>query len=266
MSVTILDKILKAKRARVAEARSRRSDASMKLLAKQKRVSRTAGAFRAALSGENGLNIIAEIKRASPSKGIINSSANVGSVAAAYERGGACAISVLTEEDHFQGSLGDLGEARHGSSLPILRKDFIFDEYQVWEAAAYGADAVLLIAAMLDDSSISRLSLEASALGLDALVEVHSFEELNRVCSLGENLIGVNNRNLRSFKVDLGVSRLLIRHAPDNAILVAESGLKRREDLEELRELGYRGFLIGEILMQCGEPVTTVKKLTGTAE
>lgn len=264
MRATILDKIFEAKRARVAEAKSRCSDESMKLVAKQERALRPAGALRAALSAVNSLNVIAEIKRASPSKGTINTSANVGSVAAAYERGGARAISVLTEEDHFQGSLDDLAEVRRATSLPILRKDFIFDEYQIWEAAAYGADAVLLIAAMLDDASISRLSLEAMAFGLDALVEIHSLEELKRVASLGANLIGVNNRDLRSFEVDIGVSRLLIRHAPDNAIFVAESGLKRREDLEELREIGYCGFLIGEVLMRSGEPEAELRKLTGT--
>jgi indole-3-glycerol phosphate synthase len=217
--------------------------------------------LREALQNRNNLNIIAEIKRASPSKGVINDKIDVAEVARSYERGGACAISVLTEEDRFQGSLEDLKTARAAVSLPILRKDFIFDEFQIYEAASAGADVILLIAAMLDDGTLVRLRrLTEDDLKMDALVEVHTLEELERAKKIGARLIGVNNRDLHSFKVSLDVSRALVKHAPADALMIAESGLQTREDLLELKDLGFRGFLIGETLMRSGKPESVLRE------
>jgi indole-3-glycerol phosphate synthase len=212
-----------------------------------------------ALSVSDRINIIAEIKRASPSKGIINDRIDVAETATAYETGGASAISVLTEEQFFKGSLADLKDAREAVDLPILRKDFTIDEYQIYEAAAAGADAILLIVAALTSEVLSELQTLAHELGMDALVEAHTFEELETAASLGASLIGINNRNLRSLDVSLDVSRELIRHRPANAIMIAESGISSRDQINELKQLGFDGFLVGESLMRGAE----VERLTG---
>ena len=210
----------------------------------------------------NQINIIAEIKRASPSKGVINDKIDVAEVARNYEKGGACAISVLTEEDRFKGSLDDLMTARNAVKTPILRKDFIFDEFQIYEAAEAGADVILLIAAMLDDKTLVNLhDLSENVLGLDALVEVHTLEELERVKNINAKIIGINNRDLHTFKVSLDVSRELIKHAPKDALMITESGLSTEEEILELRELGFAGFLIGETLMRSGNVAEELKKL-----
>lgn len=211
---------------------------------------------------KNRINIIAEIKRASPSKGVINDKIDVAEVAKSYEKGGACAISVLTEEDRFKGSLEDLKTARNSVSLPVLRKDFIFDEFQIYEAAEAGADAVLLIAAMLDDKDLENLYALAENLGLDALVEIHSLQELERVKIIGAKIIGINNRDLHSFKVSLDVSRKLIKHAPENALMITESGISTKDEILELRELGFNGFLVGETLMRSGNVEEELRRLT----
>ena len=209
------------------------------------------------------INIIAEIKRASPSKGVISSKIDVAETARNYESGGACCISVLTEEDRFKGSLEDLKTAREAVDTPILRKDFIFDEFQIYEAAEAGADVILLIAAMLDDSQLLQLhNLAEKDLGLDALVEVHTLEELERTKRIGAQIIGVNNRDLHTFAVSLDVSRELIKHAPTDALMITESGLSTRTEILELRELGYAGFLIGETLMRSGNVADELKELT----
>ncbi len=208
------------------------------------------------------INIIAEIKRASPSKGVINDKIDVAEVAKLYERNGACAISVLTEEDRFKGSLEDLKTVRQNVALPLLRKDFIFDEFQIYEAADAGADVILLIAAMLDDEVLQKLyRLAERDLGLDVLVEVHTLEELERVKKIGAKIIGINNRDLHSFKVSLDVSRGLIKHAPENSLIITESGISTKEEIMELRELGFNGFLIGETLMRSGNIAEELKKL-----
>jgi indole-3-glycerol phosphate synthase len=218
--------------------------------------------LRNRLEESNGINIIAEIKRASPSKGIINDKIDVAELAQMYERGGAAAISVLTEEDRFAGSLDDLKIAREVVSLPILRKDFVFDEFQIHEAKDAGADVILLIVAMLDDDNLLKLHhLAEEELGLDALVEVHTLEELERAKAINAKIIGVNNRDLHSFKVSLDVSRELIKHAPDDALMIAESGLRAKEDLLELKELGFKGFLIGETLMRSGNAEEELRNL-----
>lgn len=260
---TFLDEILELKRGRVEQAKANGEAGELKTKALEARRQATPFALSAALKGSGAIHIIAEIKRASPSKGVINDRINVAEVARVYELGGAAAISVLTEEDRFKGSLEDLKTARAEVSLPILRKDFVFDEFQIYEAAASGADVVLLIVAMLDDETLRRLRrLIEDELKMDALVEVHTLEELERAKQIGAKVIGVNNRDLHSFKVSLDVSRELIKHAPPNALMIAESGLQTREDLLELKNLGFHGFLIGETLMKSGDVEKTLKELT----
>ncbi len=261
--MTVLDEILALKRRRVAQAKAACDFSELKIKAHQARQSAKSFALSSRLKNSDRIHVIAEIKRASPSKGVINDKIDVAETARSYERGGAAAISVLTEEDKFQGSLEDLKLVRQTISLPILRKDFIFDEFQITEAAASGADAVLLIAAMLDDETLLNLRrLAENELRMDALVEVHTGKELERAEGIGATLIGVNNRDLHSFEVSLDVSRELIKFAPLGATLIAESGLQTREDLAELKNLGFRGFLIGETLMRSADIEKTLKELS----
>jgi indole-3-glycerol phosphate synthase len=219
--------------------------------------------FRNALL-RDGVNIIAEFKRRSPSKGVIRENANLSEIVKSYEAGGATAISVLTEEDYFSGSLDDLRAVKDAVDLPVLRKDFVFDEYQVYESAAAGADAVLLIVAALDDERLVRLRhLIEDDLGMDALIEVHTREEMQRAVTCGAKLIGVNNRNLHTFEVSLNTSLSLANEAPTDAVLISESGLNNANDLARLREAGYRGFLIGESLMRSSNPAALLRELKG---
>jgi indole-3-glycerol phosphate synthase len=223
-------------------------------------------ALRAALS-RGSLNVIAEFKRASPSKGVIRSDAEPSQLARSYEAGGAAAVSVLTEEDRFQGSLDDLRAVRAAVKIPVLRKDFIFDEYQLYESAAAGADALLLIVAALDDERLLRLRrITEDELNMDALVEVHTKDEMRRAIAAGATLIGVNNRDLHSFKVSLETSVQLAQDAPTGSVLIAESGLGSVNDLRRLHALGYQGFLIGETLMRSAQPDVTLRELLNEAE
>ena len=216
-----------------------------------------------ALRDEGRNNIIAEFKRRSPSKGEIRGGANPASTAKAYELAGAAAVSVLTEEDYFDGSLDDLRAARQAVSLPVLRKDFIFEEYQVYESAAAGADALLLIVAALNDETLGRLRrITEDELGMDALVEVHTREEMVRAVASEAHLIGVNNRDLGTFAVSLETSVELAAFAHDSAVLISESGIESAEDIHRLRSLGYRGFLIGEALMRADDPCHALEQLT----
>lgn len=220
--------------------------------------------FRQALL-RDGINIIAEFKRRSPSKGPIRADADLNEVVQNYAAGGAAAISVLTEEDYFSGSLDDLRAVKSSVDLPVLRKDFVFDEYQVYESAAAGADAVLLIVAALDDETLVRLrTLIEDELGMDALIEVHTGEEMQRAIACGANLIGVNNRNLHTFEVSLDTSLSLAKQAPPDTLLISESGLNNSTDLARLRDAGYRGFLIGESLMRSENPERALNDLTRT--
>jgi indole-3-glycerol phosphate synthase len=246
-----LNEIIELKKRRLEIIKSKTTLEEIKKKALAVREKNASHRLQKALAEKDKINIIAEIKRASPSKGVINDKIDVAEIARMYERGGACAISVLTEEDKFQGSLEDLRTVREAVSLPILRKDFIFDEFQIYEAAETGADVILLIAAMLDDESLSKLyHLAEQELGLDVLLEVHTLEELERAKKIGAKIVGVNNRDLHSFKVTLDVSRELIKHAAKDSLLISESGLTTREDLLELKKSGFRGFLIGETLMR----------------
>ncbi len=208
------------------------------------------------------INIIAEYKRRSPSKGVIRSDITASSMAGLYESGGAAAISVLTEEDYFGGSLNDLLSVRTVVECPTLRKDFIVNEYQLYETAAAGADALLLIVAALDDDALIRLRrITEEELGLDALVEVHTESEMKRALACGARLIGVNNRNLKTFEVSVDTSVELACAVPSDTVLVSESGLASKDDLQRLQTLGYKGFLIGETLMRAERPDEALRAL-----
>lgn len=258
-----LSEIIAAKRQRVEAAKARVPLERMRELAQLRPGSRR---FTSALRDRSQPNIIAEFKRRSPSKGRINAAADPASMAQIYESAGAAAISVLTEEDYFDGSLDDLRQIRAATSLPLLQKDFIFDEYQVYETAAAGADALLLIVAALDDQTLTRLrEVAENDLGIDALVEVHARDELDRAVASGARLIGVNNRDLRTFKVSVATSGKLARFAPRDAILVSESGLTPA-DVRELRSAGYSGFLVGESLMRADDPAKAIRDFVGEPE
>jgi indole-3-glycerol phosphate synthase len=260
MTPTILDEIIKKKRISVEEAKRYVNLDGLSEKAVEKAKDRRN--FAAAISTRDRVNIIAEFKRASPSKGVINDTRDPASLAKQYELGGAAAISVLTEEDFFNGSLDDLRAVRAATDLPILRKDFIVDEYQIHESAQAGADAILLILAALSIEDLRLLYRTANGIGLDAVIEVHDLNELEIAASIGARIIGVNNRDLRTFEVSLDVSRRLIGQAPKDAIMISESGLKTREDLLELRNFGYSAFLIGESLMRSGDAEKELRKLT----
>ncbi len=262
-----LAEIIAKKRQRVATSKDVAPREMIEAVARQARESARRHALRDALIRNDRINIIAEFKRRSPSKGIINGDADPAAVARIYERGGVAAISVLTEQDFFNGSLDDLQAVRQTTSLPILRKDFIFDDYQVYESAAAGADALLLIVAALDDESLRRLrELAENKLAMDALVEVHTRDEMQRAVYCGANIIGVNNRNLATFEVSLSTSIGLADSAPAETILISESGIETREDINFLRDAGYNGFLIGETLMRADNPETLLKEFTQMRE
>jgi indole-3-glycerol phosphate synthase len=218
--------------------------------------------FRNRIARKNEVNIIAEIKRRSPSAGDINPAIDAVQIARVYASAGAAAISVLTEPEHFGGSLKDLCTVAAAVELPVLRKDFIVDAHQVNEAAIAGASAVLLIAAALDAHALRMLrALTEDTLGMDALVEVHSEDEMRKAQDSGATLIGVNNRNLATLEVDLATSRALAAHANGDCILVSESGLRSTAELRELRALGFSAFLIGEHLMRTDEPGAALEQL-----
>lgn len=263
--MNVLAEILLKKRERLEEAKQRVPLAQLLPRAFDVRRNSESHALRAALRRE-GVNIIAEFKRRSPSKGIIRADAELQSIVGSYEAGGAAAISVLTEEDYFDGSLNDLDSAKKSVAVPVMRKDFVFDEYQLYESAAAGADAVLLIAAVLDDGLLRVLRrVTEDVLGMDALVEVHNSQEMNRAAGCGSKLIGVNNRDLRTFDVSLETSIQLAPLAPREALLVSESGLNKVADLQRLREHGFSGFLIGESLMRARCPEAAVRELRNDA-
>ncbi|MEM6265612.1 MAG: indole-3-glycerol phosphate synthase TrpC [Bacteroidota bacterium] len=208
-----------------------------------------------------GAGIIAEFKRASPSKGVINDSAEPATVASGYENGGASGMSVLTDESFFQGSGVDFVEAREACNLPLLRKDFILDEYQLLEAKAMGADVVLLIAAALTPFELQRLGGIAHQLGMEVLLEVHNQEELEKSLNPYVDLVGVNNRNLKSFEVSLETSLKLAELIPANLVKVAESGISSAENIRVLSRAGYKGFLIGEYFMKQQDPGNACREL-----
>ncbi len=246
--MTILDKIIAYKRDEVAAAKRNAPVASLEALARE---TATRG-FRAALErkASTGFALIAEIKKASPSKGLIREDFAPAEHARAYEQGGAACLSVLTDGPSFQGSAEYLREARAAVSLPVLRKDFMIDPYQAVEARAWGADCFLLIMACLTDDQAAEIKAAAEEWSLDILVEVHDRDEMARAVSLGADLIGVNNRNLNSFVTDLAVTHELAALAPKSALLVSESGINSHADLVTLAGAGAKAFLVGESLMR----------------
>ena len=260
MSVEFLRRVMDEKRRQMSELTDAEREA-VRDSAVAHRAGRTARFHRELLARPTA--IIAEFKRHSPSAGAIQAGADPVEVARMYEAGGAAAMSVLTEPDHFKGSLDDLRSVAAAVELPLLRKDFAVDRHQVYEAALAGAEAVLVIVAGLSDAEALKLLDAAYQTKLDALVEVHTAEELRRAAALGSRLIGVNNRNLKTLQVDLETSLRLAELAPADATLVAESGLRTREDIERLQAAGYRAFLIGETLMRAADPRAELASLQG---
>jgi indole-3-glycerol phosphate synthase len=253
--MTVLDDILTSTRADLA---TRKRAVSLGELVDTARPERPS--LREALA-QPGLALIAEFKRASPSAGPIRPEADVAAVARAYEAGGAAAISVLTERHHFQGSLDDLRAAAGACALPLLRKDFIVDTYQLHEARAAGASAILLIVAALEQRLLRELHDAARELSLDALVEVHDAAELELAAAIGAQLIGVNNRDLRDFSVDPERTFALLDGMPDGAVVVSESGITQIADLRRLRSAGVDAALIGERLMRDGDPAAALREM-----
>jgi indole-3-glycerol phosphate synthase len=243
----LLEAIVAATRARVDAAMAREPRASLE----RRAMARTpnGAAFAERLSRRGSINVIAECKRRSPSRGVLRTAYDPVAIAQGYERAGAAAISVLTEPGFFDGSLAHLAAVRDAVQTPLLRKDFMIDDYQLLEARAAGADAILLIVAALDDRTLIALSQAADALGLAALVEVHSSDECRRALDAGARIVGVNNRNLRTLKVDLDASREIAGMLPANVIGISESGLKTPADLQSMKALGYQAFLMGERFM-----------------
>jgi indole-3-glycerol phosphate synthase len=254
----ILARIAGHKRERLAGKRHRRAE--LEAAAETQRASRRD--FRAALLTQPP-SVIAEIKKASPSKGLFTANFNAAEIASTYQQGGAAAVSVLTDEEHFQGSIDDLKAARGAIPMPVLRKDFTIDEIDVIEAAAIGADAFLLIAALLTTSEMRRFREVGSQYGLTALAEVHDGEELQSVIDSGADVIGVNNRDLRSFEVNLDTSLRLSEKIPANAVRVAESGIHSSADVKVLEDAGFHAFLVGEHLMRASDPAMALRALRG---
>jgi indole-3-glycerol phosphate synthase len=254
---TILDKIVAARRESVAHRKRSLPDAALKFAVEQAESPRD---FAGALS-RDGWNVIAELKRASPSRGILRLDYSPATLASGLAGAGAAALSVLTEEGFFLGSLGDLKEAKKTVPLPILRKDFIIDPWQVWETRAAGADSFLLIVAILEDPLLRELLGIGRSLHMEPLVEVHSGPELARAVSAGARIIGVNNRDLRDFRIRIETSLELIEAIPDGCIAVSESGLRTQADLSRLRSAGFDAFLVGEHLMKESDPEAALREL-----
>lgn len=257
MSSEFLQKVTAETLERVNNVRNYASFDRLKNMAEQRRVLAEPNALTTALK-RDAINIIAEFKRASPSKGIINDQLNAKETARQYQIGGAAAISVLTEPTYFKGSLNDLIAVRETVSIPILRKDFTVDEFQIYEAAAAGADAILLIVAALKANELTRMLEIVRELKMDAIVEVHTDEEMQTANETGADIIGVNNRDLKTLDVSLDTSRRLIGMREPETLMIAESGLTSRVEIDELRKLGYNGFLIGETLMRSSDIPATL--------
>jgi indole-3-glycerol phosphate synthase len=259
-----LDEIVAATRRKVAETKRAADLRELERRAGQ----HAARGFRRTLAekSKDGIAVIAELKKASPSKGLLRTDFCPADLARELEAAGAAALSVLTDEEFFQGSLGNLREASAAVNIPCLRKDFIVDEFQLLEARANCADAVLLIVAVLSQSELGSLAKAARAHGLDVLCEVHDEEELQRALDAGCDLIGVNTRNLRTFKVDIETAFRLSEKFPANVLRIAESGIKSGSDIARLRDAGYHAFLIGESLMRAKSPGDALRTLVASTE
>ena len=264
----ILERIIAVKRDELALARSSCDDAGMRAQAQdacamsdaRRRPRGFAGALRAAIA-DGRAAVIAEIKKASPSKGVLRADFDPPAIARSYERGGAACLSVLTDRQFFQGSPDYLVAARAACGLPVLRKDFMIDCYQVYEARAMGADCILLIVAALDDARMAELEDCAHSLGMDVLVEVHDGAELDRALRLKTPLLGINNRNLRTFDVSLRTTLDLLPRIPDDRLVVTESGILGREDVATMRRADVNAFLVGEAFMRADDPGAELARL-----
>jgi indole-3-glycerol phosphate synthase len=261
MASDILDRIVAVKRDEVAAAQAVLDATRMRARARSRADARDfVGAMRAKLAA--GLPaVIAEVKKASPSKGVLRKDFAPAEIAASYERHGAACLSVLTDERFFQGGAWALEAARAACALPVLRKDFIVDPYQIDESRAMGADAILLIAACLDDARMAAFEAQARSLGMAVLVEVHDAAELERALALDTPLLGINNRNLRTFEVSLDATLGLLDRIPGSRIVVTESGIARPEDVRRMREHGVQAFLVGEAFMRQDDPGTALARL-----
>ena len=260
----ILQRIVAVKREEVAAARAQRSLASWRADAESADARGDGRDFEAALRAQIASGraaVIAEVKKASPSKGVLREYFVPAEIAASYEAGGAACLSVLTDERFFQGSAACLRQARAACKLPVLRKDFMIDEYQVVEARALGADCILLIAACLDDAQMADLETCARALGMAVLVEVHDGAELDRALRLATPLLGINNRNLKTFEVTLETTLALLPRLPADRLLVTESGILARADVQRMRDAGVGAFLVGEAFMRAPDPGAALQAL-----
>jgi indole-3-glycerol phosphate synthase len=255
----ILDRIVEARRESVARRKRVLPEAVLKIAAQK--IDRPRDFERALV--RDGLSVIAELKKASPSRGVICQDYQPDALAPRLEAAGAAALSVLTEEDFFSGSLEDLKVARQATAIPVLRKDFIIDPWQVWEARAAGADSFLLIAAIVDDDALGEMLRLGRSLEMEPLVEVHSRQELDRALTARARIIGVNNRDLRTFEVRLETSFDLVEAIPEDCIAVSESGLRTQDDVARLRRAGFDAFLIGEHLMREADPSRPLRELIG---
>lgn len=259
--MSVLDRIFGVKRQEVAEAKARVSEAELR---RQIADAEPPRGFRRALeTSTDDVALIAEVKKASPSKGIIRPDFDPAAIGRAYANAGAAALSVLTDVPHFQGAPGYLALARTASGLPALRKDFLYDPYQLYEARAWGADAVLLIVAALDDVQLRDLQSLAGQLGMDALVEVHTAEETDRALGVGCPLIGVNNRDLGDFRTSLTISDNLLPRIAPHALAVSESALETRADLDRVRDAGARAVLIGTTFCAAKDIESKVREVMG---
>jgi indole-3-glycerol phosphate synthase len=250
----ILQRIIAVKRDEIAAARKHRSLVSLRAEAEAQRDLRGFEAALQAQVAQGKAAVIAEVKKASPSKGVLREHFMPAEIAASYERGGAACLSVLTDAQFFQGSAAFLQQARAACALPVLRKDFMVDAYQVFEARAMAADCILLIAACLDDALMTDLESQAHALGMAVLVEVHDGVELDRALRLKTPLVGINNRNLRSFEVSLETTLKLLPEVPADRLLVTESGILAPADVRRMRAAGVSAFLVGEAFMRAPDP------------
>lgn len=264
MNADILERIVAIKREEVAHCRRERPFIAARRTAEAAVRADPPRGFEAAMRrriGQGDAAVIAEIKQASPSKGVLRESFEPPAIARSYARNGAACLSVLTDENFFRGALSDLRAARAACGLPALRKDFIVDAYQVYEARTHGADAVLLIVAVLDDAQLADFAAIARELGMDVLVEVHAADELERALRVDTALVGINNRNLRSFDVSLDATLSLLPLVPAGKLVVTESGIRSREDVRRMRTAGVNGFLVGEAFMRAPEPGEALQAL-----